>query len=100
MGTGDQELQHKLIHTYFRLFVANNYLPSVIALYTEGVKLLTSDSPVLESLQTLEDSGVHLIACNTCLKHYGLQDNLQVGIPGGMTDINEAQWQAEKVITL
>jgi hypothetical protein len=29
-----------------------------------------------------------------------LQDQVEVGIVGGMTDIIEAQWRADKVITL
>lgn len=100
MGNGDQELKHRLIKTYLNLLLANDYFPSVIAFYTEGVRLLTADSPVLELLRSLEENGVRLIACGTCLEYYGIQDKLKVGIPGGMTDILEAQWRAEKVITL
>ena len=36
----------------------------------------------------------------TVLNHYGLEDQVQVGVVGGMTDILEAQWRADKVITL
>lgn len=100
MGDADQELRHKLIRTYFILLNENDYLPSVIAFYTEGIKLLVSGSPVLEQLKALEEKGVRLIACGTCLNHYGLADDLQVGLQGGMTDIIEAQWRADKVITL
>ena len=100
MGDADQELRHKLIKTYLTLLNENNYLPSVIAFYTEGVKLLVSGSPVLEELKALEEKGVRLIACGTCLNHYRLAGDLLVGLQGGMTDIIEAQWRAEKVITL
>lgn len=100
MGDADQALQHKLVKTYFRLLDESDYLPSVIAFYTDGVKLLVSGSPALEELQSLEAKGVRLIACGTCLDFYDLRDDLQVGIPGGMTDIIEAQWQAEKVISI
>jgi sulfur relay (sulfurtransferase) complex TusBCD TusD component (DsrE family) len=57
-------------------------------------------SPLIEQLKALEAKGVHLILCSTCLNHYGLPDKVQVGIIGGMTDLIEAQWQADKVITL
>lgn len=100
MGKGSQELQHKLIQTYFKLLDENDYLPSVIAFYTEGVKLLTAGSPALEALKALEAKGVRLVACSTCLNYYGLDNKLEVGIPGGMTDIIEAQWRADKVITI
>lgn len=100
MGDADQELRHKLIKTYLTLLNENDYLPMVITFYTEGVKLLTSSSPVLDELRSLEEKGVRLIACGTCLNHYSLAGDLQVGLQGGMTDIIEAQWRADKVITL
>jgi selenium metabolism protein YedF len=100
MGHADQALQHRLIKTYLTLLSEHDYLPSVIAFYTEGVKLLTSGSPVLDELSSLEEKGVRLIACGTCLEHFGLTDQIQVGLVGGMTDIIEAQWRADKVITL
>jgi sulfur relay (sulfurtransferase) complex TusBCD TusD component (DsrE family) len=43
---------------------------------------------------------VRLIVCNTCLNYYGLLDKVRVGIIGGMADIIEAQWKADRVITL
>jgi intracellular sulfur oxidation DsrE/DsrF family protein len=100
MGDADQELRHKLIGTYLTLLNESGYLPSVIAFYTEGVKLLVEGSPVLEQLRALDEKGVRLIACGTCLSHYELFHQIEVGIVGGMTDIIEAQWRADKVITL
>ena len=46
------------------------------------------------------EKGVQLIVCTTCLNHFKLMDKLQVGDAGGMKEIVEAQWQAQKVITL
>jgi hypothetical protein len=100
MGQADPELQHRLITTYLRLLDENNLLPAAICFYTEGVKLAVSGSPVLESLRSLEAKGVRLILCSTCLGFYHLADQVQVGIPGGMTDIIEAQRRALKVLTL
>lgn len=100
MGEADNELQIKLIQTYFRLIDEADTLPAVICFYAEGVHLVVEESPVLESLQSLESKGVRLIICNTCLNFYGLIDKVAVGITGGMTDIIEAQRRAAKVITL
>ena len=100
MGKGDPELQYKLIKTYFRLLAESDTLPAAIGFYADGVKLVVQGSPVIEQLKALEAKGIHLILCSTCLNHYGLLDKVQVGIIGGMTDIIEAQWQADKVITL
>jgi hypothetical protein len=100
MGTGDPDLQHKLIRTYLTLLADNGMLPGAIAFYTNGVKLAVDGSPVLDLLKRIEEAGVHLILCKTCLDYFGLMDRVRVGIIGGMTDIIEAQWRAEKVITL
>jgi len=100
MGQADPELQTKLIQTYFRLIDEADTLPAVICFYAEGVRLVVEGSPVLPSLRSLEDKGVRLIICNTCLKFYDLTGKVAVGIEGGMTDIIEAQRRAAKVITL
>jgi sulfur relay (sulfurtransferase) complex TusBCD TusD component (DsrE family) len=100
LGKADQELQHKLANTYLKLIDEHNLLPAVICFYTEGVKLVVEGSPVLEILSALEEKGVRLIVCNTCLNYYGLLDKVRVGIIGGMADIIEAQWKADRVITL
>jgi selenium metabolism protein YedF len=100
MGKTDPPLQHKLMQTYLSLLDENNTLPAAICFYADGVKLVAEGSPVLEQLRSLEKKGVHLIVCNTCLNYFNLSDKIQVGLVGGMTDIIEAQWQAEKVITV
>jgi intracellular sulfur oxidation DsrE/DsrF family protein len=100
MGKSERELQFKLIAKYFQLLLEYRDLPNAICFYTEGVRLVVEGSPVLDSLRALEERGVRLIVCSTCLGYFGLMDKVQVGIVGGMGDILEAQVKAEKVITL
>jgi hypothetical protein len=100
MGEAEPALQQKLAGTYFKLLDENNILPAAICFYTEGVRLATQGSPVLDSLKSLEAKGVHLILCSTCLTFYNLVEQVQVGITGGMTDIIEAQRRADKVISI
>lgn len=100
MGHGEKPLQTTLITTYFRLLAETDTLPGAVCFYADGVKLAVQGSPILDYLHMLEDKGVHLILCQTCLNYYNLANNVEVGIIGGMTDIIAAQWEAEKVITL
>jgi len=100
MGTSDVTLQIKLLDTYLRLLMENHTLPAAICFYTKGVKLVVEGSPLLERLSTIEKAGVHLIICSTCLDYYGLTEKVRVGIIGGMPDIQAAQMNASKVITL
>ena len=100
MGSGETELRQKVLHTHLNLLLDSNMLLGAIAFYTEGVKLTTEDSPVLEPLQALESRGVHVIVCKSCLEHFGLLEQRRVGVVGGMNDVIAAIWAAKKVVTL
>jgi sulfur relay (sulfurtransferase) complex TusBCD TusD component (DsrE family) len=100
MGSADAALQQKLLVTYLNLLLKNDTLPNAICFYTEGVRLVVEGSPHLEQLSLLEQRGVRLIICSTCLNYFGLTEKVKVGIVGGMADILEAQLKADKVITL
>ncbi|MCU4164587.1 sulfurtransferase-like selenium metabolism protein YedF [Carboxylicivirga caseinilyticus] len=100
MGEGDEELGLKLIGNYLRILDEDSRLPSFIALYNSGVKLITKDSPVIEQMKKLEERGVKIIACGTCLNFYGISDEIQAGIKGTMMDIITLQTNADKVINL
>jgi selenium metabolism protein YedF len=100
MGHGPEELQEILMNKYLQLLDQTSDLPSVICFYTDGVKLVTEASPLLEQLSLLEEKGVRLIACSTCLDFFNLADEIKVGIAGSMADILEAQLKAGKVITI
>ncbi len=100
MGDGDEELGLKLMANYLRLLDEDSRLPSFIALYNSGVKLIAKDSPVIEQMKKLEERGVKIIACGTCLNYYNIADDIQAGIKGTMMDIITLQTNADKVINL
>jgi len=100
MGKGPEDLQLTLMGKYLELLALQDDLPAAICFYTEGVRLVTDGSPVIEKLRTLEGKGVRLIVCSTCLNYFGLAEKIKIGIVGGMGDIITAQWSAGKVITL
>jgi intracellular sulfur oxidation DsrE/DsrF family protein len=100
MGKADEPLQQTLFGKYIELLLQHKELPAAVCFYTEGVRLVCDDSPVLDNLRALEARGVRLIVCSTCLNYFNLNDKVLVGIVGGMGDILEAQTKAEKVISL
>jgi sulfur relay (sulfurtransferase) complex TusBCD TusD component (DsrE family) len=55
---------------------------------------------VIDVLNTLAARGVELVLCQTCLTTFGLEDQVRVGIVGGMGDILEALQKAKKVVSL
>lgn len=100
LGQGPEELQHKMAGVFLTLLRDTDPLPSQILFYTDGVKLVCKGSPVLQHLRTLKGKGVELIVCSTCLDYFGLADQLEVGIVGGMPDILEAIARAGKVVSV
>jgi hypothetical protein len=100
MGEAEAPLQQKLLGTYLTMLHANELYPGAICFYADGVKMVVEGSPALDILQELERREVRIIICQTCLKYFGLEDKVKVGIVGGMNDIILAQYMADKVITL
>lgn len=95
-----QDLRERLAGTFLRLVSETDALPRAICFYTDGIKLVCEGSPLLDPLKALEEKGVRLIVCQTCLNFFGLTDRVRVGIVGGMADILTAMWTADTVIAL
>jgi selenium metabolism protein YedF len=100
LGNGEEGLRHKMMGVFLSTLNAFPEPPEQILFYTEGVKLVVERSPVLEELKALEEKGVRLIACGTCLDYFGLRDKVMVGEVGGMAAILEAMMEAEKVLSV
>jgi len=73
--------------------------PKTVMFINSGVLLTTQGSPVLEHLQKLEQAGVQLLSCGTCLEYYQLKDKLAVGGVTNMYTILD-EMSANKAITL
>ena len=63
---------------------------------TEGLE----DSPVLEQLRHLEEAGVEIAACGTCLSRLGLMDRVVVGKKSDMRSTVNALTEAQKVVSV
>jgi intracellular sulfur oxidation DsrE/DsrF family protein len=79
MGRGDDRLGLTILGNFLKTLVGNPLRPDKIVCWNAGVKLLTKESPVLATLQDLEGIGVEILACKTCVDHFGLQEKLQAG---------------------
>jgi hypothetical protein len=74
--------------------------PSAMCFYTTGVRLLCEGSPALLGLQLLAGLGVRLVACQSCLEHYGIKEKMRAGEVRGMDEIVAILFAADKVITV
>ncbi|MCS7149865.1 MAG: sulfurtransferase-like selenium metabolism protein YedF [Caldimicrobium sp.] len=94
----DRELGRLLLKGFFETMLAQNLLPNRIFFMNTGVKLTTKDEPFIEILGKLEKKGVEIFSCGTCLKHYGLEDQLKVGFRGGSESYMEPLFSYSKVV--
>ena len=98
MGSGNDELGKVLIKGFIFAVTQLDTLPKTMLFYNGGATLTTEDSDSLEDLKTMEEQGVEILSCGTCLNFYGLTDKLKVGSVTNMYDIVESMAKADKVI--
>lgn len=100
-GRGEHpELGQLLCRNFFHALTEARPLPALVILLNSGAKLAVEGSPVLEDLRCLQDLGVRLLVCGTCLNHYGLKDRLAAGEISNMYEIAEALLAAPRIVTL
>ncbi len=100
MGRGDDELGGILIRGFFHALTQTQPRPDTIIFFNTGVRLVVEGSPVLEDLRALCDEGIEILACGTCLGHFGLKDKVVVGEVSNMYTIAETLLRAGKVVNL
>ena len=100
LGRGDDVLGAKLMANFIATLKEMGPDLWCVVMVNAGVKLAVAGSEVLAGLLALEQSGVRLLVCGTCLNHFQLLEAKQVGETTNMLDIVTAMQLADKVITL
>lgn len=98
MGEGDEQLGRQLMKAYVFALTQLEELPQTILFYNGGAKLTCEGSPCLEDLEGLQEAGVKIMTCGTCLNHYGIADTLKVGEVTNMYSIAETLNNASLVV--
>ncbi len=96
----DEEIGKRLVQAFWNNLPEKLSEPATFAFMNRGVFLTLDDSPVLESLRTIEKAGSRFLSCGTCLDYYGVKDRLSVGEVGTMPLVQELMQAADKVITV
>jgi selenium metabolism protein YedF len=84
MGEGDEQLGLLLMNTFINALRDLEELPQKLLFYNSGVKLVTNNSPVIETLRDLEKMGVEIMTCGTCVNHYSLASVIGAGTISNM----------------
>lgn len=100
MGTGDDDLGRKLIASFLGTLKEMGRDLWCLIFLNAGVKLTVAGSEVLGSIQDLSREGVMVLVCGTCLNHFQLLEQKQVGETTNMLDIVTHMQLADRVISL
>lgn len=100
MGHGNDDLGRKLIGACLKKLWVRSEKPEVIVLYNSGVKLLTKEGGVLEAMAGLEEAGVEILACGTCLDDFKLRNDITIGHISNMEEIVNVLMTYDKVVTI
>ena len=94
MGSGSEELGKILMKSFFYTVRESKPYPSSILFYNKGVLLTIEDSELLDDIKFLEEEGVEISSCGTCLDYFNIKDKLMVGNISNMYDIYESMRNA------
>ena len=98
MGAGNDDLGKVLIKGFIFAVTQLEKLPKTMLFYNGGATLTAEGSDSLGDLKHLEEQGVEILTCGTCLNYYNLSDKLQVGSVTNMYSIVEKMAGADKII--
>ena len=100
LGEGEADLGAKLTDLVFKVFADAEALPHKIIFLNAGIFLTTEGSPVKEYLKTLEERGVNISSCITCLTYFDRMEKVVVGGRSDMKDTVKSLAHYKKVVTL
>ena len=101
VGDGDKELGKNLMNMALYTLTEMAELPDTIVFMNSGVKLVADpESQSYEHAKKLEEFGVEVLVCGTCLNFYELGSDIGVGEVSNMYDILDRLTDVSKVITL
>jgi hypothetical protein len=96
----EEAIGSRLVQSFFNSLHERLSGPATFAFVNRAVFLSLDDSPVLEALRDLENSGCRFLSCGTCLDYYDVRERMAVGEVGSMALLQELMVTSDKVVTL
>ncbi len=100
LGTGDEGFGERLMISFINTLGEAASRPARLIFVNSGVRLTAEGSEVMETLKRLEQEGVQILSCGTCLEFYHLADKLGVGIVTNSYEVVDSLLSAGKVIKI
>ena len=100
IGNGNDELGAILMKGFIYTLTESKPYPKSILLVNSGVKLSTENYDTVENLKILEEAGVEILSCGTCLDYYGLKESLKLGSVTNMYTIVDIMKNSLQTISI
>ena len=100
MGKGDDALGAILMGAFLKKLWVKSVKPDALILYNAGVKLLKKEAGFMDVMVGLEEAGIEILACGTCLDHYKMRNDMVAGHISNMEEIVATMTKADKTITI
>ena len=100
MGNGNDELGETLMKGFVYTLTESKPYPKSILLVNSAVKLSTENYDTVQNLKILEESGVEILSCGTCLDYYGLKESIKVGSITNMYTIVDIMKNSSQTISI
>lgn len=100
LGEGSQELGKILMKSFIYTLTETKPYPVALIFLNSAINLTIEGSEVIEDLKDIEDKGVRIVSCGTCLDYYNAKEKLLVGEISNMYDIVEFMSQSSNTIML
>lgn len=85
-----------VVHT----LLESENIPATLCFYTEGVRWLTHESPILTQLEEIRKRGADIVVCQSCLAEAGLLGQVAVGRLDSQDHIDEILRHAEHTMVV
>jgi selenium metabolism protein YedF len=99
LGRGEEQLGSLLMANFLRVLGESQEKPETIIFWNTGVRLVCEGSRVVDHLKRLEQQGVTILACTTCLEYLDLKNKIVVGKPTTMVKSIESMFGGN-IVTL
>ena len=98
MGRGDNELGNILMGAFLKTLKELEARPWRIIFINTGVKLISRESAYIALLKEIENAGIEILSCGTCVDFFHLKEKIGVGRVSNMFEILSSFSEATNVI--
>ncbi len=100
IGRGDEALGRLLMRGLLHTIGELDRPPRTLVFMNSGVRLAAEQEEAIELLRKIEQRGVEILVCGTCLDFFHLLDKLRVGRVSNLYEIMETFLETGDVVTV